>query len=204
MTTASTAASLLQQRALCLSLILAGVLVCGCAGSRKIPDGATPDGGGKADTGGGKPDTGGGKPDTGGSKPDTGGSKPDKGPVKSITLVRFSTTDSSKGTQANPWKVGDQTVLTAVLQNIDYNTESVDYYTGKVGTAGTKTAGINAKTTGVNCSGKTCTLPGTWEAQFLCKSGSGKYQQFDRVVLVGDPTVSNSITWWSECSAGGP
>ncbi len=119
---------------------------------------------------------------------------------KTLTLRRYSPTESSKGSLANPWRVGDMTVIEATLNNMDPNTDVFNYYQAKTGvTVSPATGTLPSLAPGGVCTGNVCKLEGTWAQQDLCEFGGGKYEQYDKLELASDTTVSSTITWYSEC-----
>lgn len=118
---------------------------------------------------------------------------------KSVALRRYSLTDQTKGSLENPWKVGDRTIIEVVLSNIDPNTEEFNYYQAKTGSTVQPFKGT-LPAMGAACSGNICKHDAVWEQIYLCEFGTGTYQQYDKLELASDPSVSSTINWYSYCA----
>lgn len=126
--------------------------------------------------------------------------------TQSVALTRYSPVDGTKGTEANPWKIGDATTVKLVLSPATLESQQLKYCQYKDGTAIANCLTGTAATFGANCANGVCTTTGNWTKEYLCDrhglTGKGKIK--DRVELVSNPSVYSEITWWADCSATPP
>ncbi len=123
---------------------------------------------------------------------------------KPFYLLRYSPTNSNKGTSSNPYIPGDETVFAVVMNNMDPYKVQIKY---RYGLVNGKTVSGEGKVPylldGAECSKGVCKAKGIWDEKSLCSSYYGEKpglrEFFAEAEVASNPSLNDKIYWWAYC-----
>ncbi len=126
-------------------------------------------------------------------------------PLPATQSISLSRSPSDKGTESNPWKVGDTTTYKAILDPVSLQNERFDIYQYRADLTNQlpRMANKTMFEFGANCNNGVCSATGVWENQYLCTQHNltSKAQITDKLCLSGTNTCGTN-TWWADCGTG--